>query len=285
MRNGMQHPLQQTFDRLAASSPRLQAQLGLQSGPGWMRPAALFTADHLTRARAQVEADYGVSSPNVVASVLLAGYGWSLMAIGVGAYLHGDRVPDLHPDNVCLHWDDVYNYADRLALVEGRFTALPDDPAAGRPGVAVVSDRDALRRCLLREFESHFGLALSWLGEHLPVRERALWPTLADRCASFVFWLLNEVAGEPRTPEEIATEMRALTAHKHSRLSNRCIDLITVEGGDGATHCFYRRATCCHAYRLAGHGYCTTCPHLSREAQLKNVRTAVREKVAAAGAA
>ena len=284
MRNGMHHPLHETFAQLAASNPRLQAQLGLPSGEGWVRPAAHFTADNLARARAQVEADYGVSSPNIVATVLMAGYGWSLLAIGVGAYLQGNRVLNLHPDNIWLHWNDTYNYADQLAVVDGRFTALPDDPAAGRADVDLVADREALRACLLRELENHFGLALSWMSEHLSVRERALWPVLADRCASFVFWLLNEVAAEPRTPEVIAAEMRALTARKNSRLSNRRVDLITVEGGDGATHCYYRRATCCHAYRVDGRGYCTTCPHLSREAQLKNVRAVVREKLTAAAA-
>ena len=272
------HPLQQTFAEIALLHPRLQGQLGSPGGTGWLRPVDFFTAANLTAVRERIESAYRTASSSVVANLILASYSWSLMAVSTACYSHGKRVLDLRPQNLFIHWDQTHHYADRLAVADGCFTLLADDPAAGHPDATPVADQETLRLALLRQLEGHFELALSWLGDYLAVNARAVWPALADRCASFLFWLLNEVAAEPRTPEAIAAEMRALTVRDDSLLANRCIDLITVEDAAGARHCFYRRATCCYAYRRPEGAYCATCPRLSREAQFDNVWAALREK-------
>lgn len=275
------HPLHQTFVRINRLQPRLRAQLGLVNDAEWLQPAAFFTEANLAAARERIEAVYQTSSPNVVANLILSGYSWSLVAVSAASYLHEKRVLDLRPENVRIHWDQGYQYGDRLAVVNGHFMALADDPAAGHPDATLLPNQEALRSAFLQQLEGHFACVLSWLGQHLQVNPRAVWPSLADRCASFVFWLLSEVAAAPRTPEAIAAELRALTQREGGALVNRRIDLITVEDASGAHHCFYRRATCCYAYRRPGRPYCTTCPHLKQEVQLDNVWAAVRAKSAA----
>lgn len=275
------HPLAQTFAEIAHRHPRLQGQLGPVEGADWLQPADFFTLANLNAARERIEGAYRTTSPNIVTNVILASYSWSLIAVSAACYLYSRRVLDLRPQNLAIHWDQTYQYGDRLALLEGRFSALPDDPSAAHPDVTVVTTPEALRQAFLAQLEGHFGHVLSCLGSCLQANPRAVWPALADRCASFIFWLLNEVAADPQTPEAIAAEMRALTARDDGPLTNRRIDLITVEDASGCRHCFYRRATCCYKYRRPQGGYCTTCPRLAREDQFDNVWAAVRKKSAA----
>jgi Ferric iron reductase FhuF-like transporter/FhuF 2Fe-2S C-terminal domain len=251
-------PLAQTLARARRLSAYLQPQVGEPGGEGWAAALDPLRADRplLAQLVAATQARLRTRSAAMIGSALLQGYQWPLIGAAVACYLIDRRVPDLSAANVLVRYGAAHD-ADALALRSGRFTALPDDPAAAHPDATVVAGREALREALRAGVEAHMGEAIALICAHLGCGPRGLWLSVADRLAGTLIWLMQAHGQAPAA--QIENEVEALIRAPGSPLSSRQIGLIALTH-HGRSEVFLDRATCCYWYRTDGGEYCSTCP-------------------------
>lgn len=258
------HPLGQSFQRLAAFNRYLTICLGEQSGAGWHTPEGLLAPDAplLPALIAATQQRFQTTVPNLIGSALFQSYQWPLIAAGVACYLIERRVPDLSVGNVQLRLSEAGD-AVGIAFREGAFAALPDDPAAQHPQATLLLDADALRAHLRVGLETHLGWVIERLEERVGCRSVGLWLAAADRCVSTLLWLMQaqeSTIGLAALDAEVA----ALCRVPGSPLATDKVGLLPIIH-QGQTHLFLDRATCCYWYKTEGGEYCSTCPHLTRD--------------------
>jgi hypothetical protein len=267
------HPLQDSFTRLRALTPYLQAELGGQEGEAWVQPLDYFApgSDRMAKAAAACMRRLHNPTPHMVASSLLQGYQWLVLGCAIGCYLLDRRVPDLAVEHVQVQFAHAAESAAdgdgaeplRLAVGSTRFAVLPGDPAAHHPDAWIVPDEAALRAYLRATLEAHFAPILQRLHAHFGAGERGLWLNVADRSASNFIWLMQEI--DPAVGiVPIRRELDYLLRNSTSPLHTTKVGVFEL-ALEGATHCFHGRATCCYWYRTEGGDYCSTCPRRTQE--------------------
>lgn len=278
----MSHPLEQTLARARQLSPYLKPELGAPSGDSWLAADDLAPGAAMLQALvAAAQARLHTKAAAVIASAILQSYQWPLISTSVACYLLDRRVPDLRPSAARTRFTAEHE-GDALALLGGRFTALPGDPAASHPDAIIVGDQAALRAALRVQIESHLGLVIDQLCAGLRCKPRGLWLNVADSLASTLLWLAQEHGSAP-TLEQLEAETAALIHAPGSPLAGRRIGLIQLTHQD-REHVFLERATCCYWYKTAGGEYCSTCPHRTaedRRAKLMAYLTSEPQHVAA----
>jgi hypothetical protein len=186
---------------------------------------------------------------------------WRALTPAVGAFLLDRRLPDLSAQNLALSFDQN-GYPLGLVLREGRFAALPTDPAAGHPDAVVLSsDRELLTWGQNRLAEHNLPPLFDALRRSRPRRgKRALWGTAVDViCEAFMYvggWLgcQQEALGYAEIMLSGDTPLSGPTNY------------FTLQYGGGSELTRVRN-TCCLYYKL-GDGACSTCPRTTHEERL-----------------
>lgn len=267
-----EHPLAHTFARASAVSAYFKAQVGAPAGPGWIVAMEDLVpgAPWMEQLIAHTQVRFRTNAPVITASAILQGYQWPLISAAIACYLLDRRVPAVSLENSRVHYTADFE-ADALALLDGRFAALPDDPAADHQDAAVVADLDALRTALRTAIETHLGQVIDRLGACCGCTTHGLWLTAADACAGTLVWLMQEC--DPRIDmARIEAEVNALIRMPESPLYSRQTGLIRVTYQDDE-EIFADRATCCHWHRTEGGDYCSTCPKRTAEDRTRRLMT------------
>lgn len=274
----MHHPLEQTLARARQLNDYLKPELGTPSGERWFAHTDLAPgAAYLETLIAATQARLRTKAAAIVGSAVLQGYQWPLISTAIACYLLDRRVPDLTLANTRIRYTAEHE-ADALALLSGRFTALPDDPAADYPDATVVPDLDALCAMLRTTVEAHLGVVIAQLCARLGCKPRGLWLNVADSLAGTLVWLMQEQQPAAML-EAIETEVAALTRNTGSPLSNRQIGLLQLSHG-AQSQVFLDRATCCYRYKTEGGEYCSTCPHRTPESRRERLLASMAEEQA-----
>ncbi len=175
----------------------------------------------------------------------------------MGCYLLAERAPDLTPSSIALHFD-ADGRADGIAFLSRRFAALPTDPAADHPDATIVPDRAALRDHLRQAIEAHMAPLIPALRAQSPLGTRALWVTVADRCAGFLYWM-QHLHPDLFSAEMVLAEVPALVQAPGSPLANRLTCVTAAHTPDGSPLSL-RRGACCLNYRRPDGKLCESCP-------------------------
>ena len=267
-------PLEQTLEQVRALNEYLKVEQGTPTSADWIIAEALApNSERLQVLVAHTQARLRTTASTITASSILQNYQWPLLSAAIACYLVARRVPDLSVTNVRTCYNAEHE-AESLALLSGRFTALPNDPAADHPDVTVVADEDALREVLRISIEAHLGVVIDALCAHLRCKPRGLWLHVADRCASSLVWLMQEYDATMPSAQ-IEAEIAALIGKPDSRLFSRQIGVIELSY-QAHRQVFLDRATCCYWYKTEGGDYCNTCPkrtHADRRERLLNYLT------------
>jgi ferric iron reductase protein FhuF len=266
-----EHPLQQTFQRIQERNEYIKGQFGLPAEDNWSAPVHFFQPDspRFKELAAQVEQLYKTNNANAIAAVMLQSYQWPLISTAMAAYLLDRRVPTLAVENVRM-LVSAEGEVDQIAYGNGRFAALPDDPAADHPDAVIVPDLVALRELLRTGLETHLGWVIKQFSELLQSKERPLWPFVTDRCVSTLSWLMQEWQS-PLSLAEVQQEIDALIQVPGSPLSHKKLNLFELSYKEH-THIYMDRLTCCYWYRRPDGHYCSTCPHIRKEERIERLR-------------
>lgn len=276
----LDHPLAAAWSAMAGALPvpifPLEAE-PVWSARNWRSRPDLLEGDGalLDRCLASVAAAHGGASRTVAARFWIDGYAWSVIGAAVAGYAGGRRIPDLRGEAVavCFGGD---GYAEAVALREGRFACLPDDPAAAHPDAEVVPDLDALRGALRAGVEAHFAPLIEALRRRSSLAERALWLGLADHCVRLYLEARAQLDpdGYPaRRRHEVDAEVAALIQSAGSPLRGPT-GVLWIDHAGGVRP-WVRRAACCLGYHDPDHGRCDHCPAFPVPEQLARLRAAL----------
>ncbi|WP_018347461.1 ferric iron reductase [Longispora albida] len=245
-------PLQPILGMLAAIRQAQDAPLGVADGlivppaaDGWL-PGTAFAdgtaiADLLAGPRHRWDA-----LPHASATLAWKAYAYWLALPAVLGYTAVRRVPLLHAGNVVVRLSTGKPYVTigirRLALA-----VLPNDPAAGQPGVRVLPDEDALLD-VFREtlVDQHLAPVLHQIRQQARVGKRPLWGSLASAVAQGV-----AKAADTLPVDAVATATQLLDTFGVS-------DLVDVERKREGGLAVQRR-TCCLAFTVSCLKTCSTC--------------------------
>jgi len=275
----MDHPLEQTLARVRRLHEYLKPTFGESLDDGWVAVSVDLApgAAYLEALIAATQSRLRTRAAAIVGSAVLQGYQWPLISTVIACYLLDRRVPDLTPANTRVRYTAEHE-ADALALLGGRFTALPDDPMASHPDATVASDPPALRAALRTGIEAHFGVVIAQLCARLGCKPRGLWLNVADSLAGTLVWLLQEQ--QPATAlEAIEAEVAALIRVPDSPLNSRQVGLLQLYH-QKRSQVFLDRATCCYWYKTEGGEYCSTCPHRTPESRRERLLAYMAEEPA-----
>jgi hypothetical protein len=262
----LSHPLASTVEGITAINEYLNVQLAPPVGDGWVTVEELIADRSPLREEllARIRRRYHTDDRHFVAMTFFGATIWQVVVASIASYLTARRVPQLNPANVMLRWD-ADGWADTVAIVNARFAALPDDPAADHVDVTIVADRDALRARLVEYIVSDYVPALiDVTSATSPLGKHALWSVVADRCVGTIVWLAPQL----NLTATCGTEVRALLqAWPRKTRTN----ILAVEHA-GRQELFLERSSCCLSYKVPEHGYCSTCPLVSREERVHRLR-------------
>ena len=255
------------FEQLKTLSSYINLQIGQPKGEGWYSHADLGRGDssQLAGLLECLGARINCHDRQFGATAFISSYSWQMTAAGIGSYLMVRRVPDFSPENVRLHFDDNV-WHDQLALAEGRFFALPDDPDAGQPHVTVVEDIDALRDELRMQIEAHMADIIGALKIKTGMGKRGLWGLVADRLAGNLIYVCKILGQQDRCQHELDALIHVPESHLNGKTA-----MITMEHA-GKTEMFLTRGACCQYYKAPGYSYCATCPLQKPEERERHMR-------------
>ncbi|NWF24680.1 (2Fe-2S)-binding protein [Streptomyces sp. PKU-EA00015] len=199
---------------------------------------------------------------DVAASRALHDYLWSVGLLMSGPWYLERRVPRIAPQDVRI---DVA--AAAFEIVPGSdFACLPDDPAAGMPGVRVVAHEEALRAELRAAVADHAGPLLAAVGPHARRRPRALWGMAADDLVSGI-WYLGRMLDQEDRAIRAATELLPTAVPPFPGGA----DFRRLAGQDGRRHPTRTRLGCCMYYTFAAAQACSTCPRTCDSERLRRL--------------
>ncbi len=249
--------LEATYRELLANCEALRVRLPARGraprGQEWISATEL--SPNLERLlageAARVLAAHGhLAREHVAASRLLHHYLWSLCLLVSGPWYLARRVPRIRHEDL---WLDPAT--GDLALLPGAFACLPDDPAAGRPGVRTVAGEDELRAELRAAVAEHVEPVLAAFQRPLRRGQRALWGMATDDLVSGI-WYLGRMLGEEDQAVRAAT---ALLPGDTAPFPGAA-DFRRLTGTDGRDHLTRTRLGCCLYYAIRPADTCLTCP-------------------------
>ncbi|MGW4029598.1 iron-sulfur protein [Streptomyces sp. NPDC004838] len=263
--------LASTHRRLAAhcgETPRIEvARPRSRAGQGWIDGAELAYHPELLNAYLAAEARrvqdrYGhTARADVIASRALHGYLWAACLLIAGPWYLDRRVPRLSPEDV-----RVSRTTDALAVVPGGFACLPDDPAAGLPGVRVIADEETLRDELRAAVADHVRPLLAAMGPVLRRGPRALWGMVGDDLVSAVWYLGRMLDEEERAVREAGELLPGPVAPFLGGAGFR-----RLTGRDGRSYPTRTRMGCCLYYTIRPAQPCGTCPRTGDAERLRRL--------------
>lgn len=257
-----------TYRRLNALCPALDADIAAAGSPlraGWVDSGALAEDVHALDAflhgeASRIKVRYEASArPDVVATRALHGYLWSAFLLMSGPWYLHRRVPQLRPADV-----RVELATGRLGVVPGAFACLPDDPAAGQPGIRVLPDEEALRAELRQAVADHARPLLAALAPHLHRGPRALWGMVGDDLVSGI-WHLGRALGQEEHAVHLATELLPGPIAPFPGGA----DFRRLTNAEGADHVARTRLGCCLYYTIRPAEACGTCPRICDAERLR----------------
>ncbi len=261
------HSLAATLARITALAPTFETRVMELLEDGWCA-AAEFMRDsaRLDESLQRVMVPYGVAGERVparnrhiAAAFLINSYAWFVPAVAIAAYLVERRAPDLDPANVALRLrPSETGGLLEVGLLSGRMAVLPDDPAAGLPGVTVLNDGAQLREWLRRRLEAHLEPLIAAVHHRTGFSRRAQWNLVADDCAALFLWI-GQRMGEP---ERACAEGLAFVGASGSPMRASKTGYITLHDGNRC-ETFRKRGGCCLYYRLPAKQNCSVCPLLA----------------------
>ncbi|GAA2248260.1 (2Fe-2S)-binding protein [Streptomyces amakusaensis] len=245
--------------RLCEALDVVVAEPHAPAGQGWVDGAELACRPELLNAfldaeDRRIQDRYAhTARPHVVASRALHGFLWSAALLMSGPWYLERRVPRLRPDQVRLS-----RTSDAYAVVPGAFSCLPDDPAAGLPGVRVLADEESLRAELRAAVADHVRPVLAAAGPRLRRGPRALWGMVTDDLISGI-WYVGRMLGEEDRAVREAGELlpKAVGPYPGGAAFRR------LEGSDGQSYPTRDRMGCCLYYTIRPAEACATCPRTS----------------------
>lgn len=278
-------PISATLVRMAALDAYLMAEIGPHE-PGWFYADDLLhnPTSALAEGLARQSAHYRTAERRTCGSFFIGDYAWYMPAAAIASYLAERRVPDLAPSNMALRYrtctweeDGQTGESERLDVrfLNGRFAALPNDPAADDPDALVLPDLDALRTWLRTRLEAHLAPLIDSVCTHTGLGKRAQWNLVADACAA-LFLYAGKALGDPARGQ---SEGLAFVKADGSPLHNPDTGYITLEW---AGHCetFRTRGGCCRSYTRPDSDKCTTCVLRPAEERHQRLRDYLAQKYA-----
>ncbi|HEY8372332.1 MAG TPA: (2Fe-2S)-binding protein [Pseudonocardiaceae bacterium] len=279
-------PLAATFAQFAPLADRIGVQLGLAPDePGsWQNCADLLAEPsrfdewrrNLAHWLAEQHPGPEGADPARIPERTTAGYvlAWYLTVPGfLGSLLFhaARRVPSLRPEDLAFRLNttvaDGRPHPDRIALLNGEFACLPDDPAASSPLATVVADEQALAALLRARFVAHAGRFLTAFGPTTRFGRRTLWAAATD-ALDVGAWLAGRTCGD----ESAGALDAALLLPERLAPFTSGSTLYAVSDDSGRTVWTRRRQSCCFKYALPGDGQaCVTCPRVGDEERARRV--------------
>jgi ferric iron reductase protein FhuF len=253
---GERPPLAATLEQLNRASPRINLQLGEPMTAGWSSSRELI-ASGSPRLRTLLAGMRGPAQSRLgrhrAGLGMLAAYDFQVVVLAVGSYLAAERMPDIRPDNVWVHFD-AHGWGDALCLGSAGFVALPGDPHAAHPDAEVVADREVLRDVCRRRLEEHMQGAIQVVHALTGIGRRALWASLADRIVEVLIEGCRALGQEERCDQEVAALVQVPGSPLKGRSGLAWID------HDGRPRPSLQRGVCCLDYSVPGNAYCANCP-------------------------
>lgn len=252
---------QLTTRHIEVAPPRSPAGRGWTSGAELAYQPALLDAFLAAEAKRIEERYAHAARPDVVASRALHTCLWAACLLISGPWYLDGRVPLLRPEDVRFG-----HRPGDLAVVPGGFVCLPEDPAAGLPGVRVVPDQQSLDHELREAVASHVRPLLAAVGPHLRRGPRALWGMVGDDLVSAVWYAGREMGEEERA---VAAASRLLPGPIAPYLGGA--DVRRLTGRDGRSHPTRTRMSCCLFYTIRPDQACGTCPRTCDAERLRRL--------------
>ncbi|MFI9583772.1 (2Fe-2S)-binding protein [Streptomyces sp. NPDC052236] len=243
------------------------AEPGSPARQGWADCAELALRPDLLDAFLEAESARILSShahtarPDVVASRVLHGHLWSVSLLMSGPWYLERRVPLIPPHHVRVSLTTA-----AYEVVPGGFACLPDDPAAGLPGVRVVPDEEALRAELRAAVADHVRPLLAAMGPRLRRGPRALWGMVGDDLVSGI-WYLGRVLGQ----EEYAVRAAGALLPGPVAPFPGGADFRRLTGREGQSYPTRTRLGCCLYYTIRPAEACVTCPRTCDAERLRRL--------------
>ncbi|MEU2156178.1 (2Fe-2S)-binding protein [Streptomyces sp. NPDC019396] len=258
------------YRELGALCPAWQAEV-LPPGPparqGWADGMELATRQGCLDTYLESEA-LGIrrqhdhtARGDVVASRALHGYLWSVSLLMSGPWYLDRRVPRLRPADVRISLT-----TGDLAVVPGAFACLPEDPAAGLPGVRVLPHEEALRGELRASVVDLVRPLLAAMGPLLRRGPRALWGMVGDDLVSGI-WYLGRVLGQEGHAVRAAGELLPGPLPPFPGGA----DFRRLAGRDGMSYPTRTRLGCCLYYTIRPAEACGTCPRVCDAERLRRL--------------
>lgn len=251
--------LRSTYRRLSALTPNLDLHIAPPAsgaGQGWADlgeltrlPQVLETLLETETAR-HTDRYATVPRPDVVASRMLHRFLWSTSLLLSGPWYLDRRVPRQRPQDVRVSRRD-----EAWQAVPGGFACLPDDPAAGLPGAAVLPGEEALRQELRTAVADRARPLIAALGPRLRRGPRALWGMVEDDLVAGI-WHLGRATGDEEKAVSAAGELLPAPLPPFPAGAG----FRRLSGADGTSYPTRTRAGCCLIYTVPPGEACVTCP-------------------------
>lgn len=246
-----------------------------RDGSPWAAHSLLRTGDWVRCSDALADAEFFPTWHSLLASRLASQYG-SVPAVtppgyvmgwyaGLFGYLGGGlfhltrRVPSLAPENLAFRMDCVLCRPAEVALLDGAFACLPDDPSAGCAEAAVVPDEQTLAAALRAQVGEHGERFVTAFRPSARFGWRTLWGVVTDSLDGGLAYA-GRAHGEPAAgAADAALVLPGRIRPFTSGSTVRCLD-----GADGSQHWTRERQGCCFHYKLPEVARpCVTCPRLT----------------------
>ncbi|MGH3616062.1 MAG: (2Fe-2S)-binding protein [Pseudonocardia sp.] len=242
-------------------------RLGLPAEePGWVRCVDVIgDAVFLRRWQADVGGALGTEHemvpPITSATYVLSWYAAIPAFMGAVSFRLDRRVPRLAPEALGFHRHQREHRPDGIALLDGRFWCLPDDPAAEDPVATVVADEQVLAAVLRGQLRAHADAFLVGYDPGVRLPRRALLGVFFDALDGAIWAAGKRIGCEGAGVRDAAIVLPGGTPEFGDGSA-----LYRLVDARGREHVSRRRVACCYYYRLSGaEGACFTCPRTTDE--------------------
>lgn len=171
------------------------------------------------------------------------------------------RVPVLSPENIAFQAHPEWRKPIAVALLDGRFVCLPDDPASGAAEATVVPAERALAAVLRSRVAAHGTRFVAAFQPSARFGRHSLWGAVTDALDTGM-WYAGKERGQPAAGAADAALVLPARIPPFTAGST----VRRLPGVDGGQHWTRERQSCCFHHKLPGvERPCVTCPRLSDE--------------------